>query len=67
MATRLNINVSDDTAQLLKDMASRNGTSVTEIVRRAVGVYKYIDDGTRNGKDVQIVGDDDVTTLAIIR
>jgi predicted transcriptional regulator len=67
MATRLNINVSDETAQLLKEMAERGETSVTEIVRRAVGVYKYVEDGARQGKDIQIVGPNDVTTIAIVR
>jgi hypothetical protein len=67
MATRLNINVSDETAQLLREMAARGDTSVTEIVRRAVGVYKYIEDGARHGKDIQIVGPNDITTLAIVR
>jgi hypothetical protein len=67
VVTRLNINVSDETAQLLKEMADHGETSVTEIVRRAVAVYKYIEEGARQGKDIQIVGSNDVTTVAIVR
>jgi predicted transcriptional regulator len=65
--TRLNINVSDETAQLLRQMADRGDTSVTEIVRRAVAVYKYFEDAASEGKDVRIVGTDEITTLAIVR
>lgn len=45
--TRLSVNINSETAQALQDLASRHGTSVTEIVRRAIGVYKFVDDETQ--------------------
>ena len=67
MATRLNINVSNQTAKLLRELAERNETSVTEVIRRAVSVYKYIEDEvTINHKVVKLVSDDEVTTLALV-
>jgi hypothetical protein len=67
MATRLSINVSDQTAKLLRDLAERNETSVTEIVRRAVGVYKYIEDADLDGKEVKLVGPDVTETIKMVR
>jgi predicted transcriptional regulator len=67
MATRLSVNINDDTARALKELAERNETSVTEVVRRAIGVYKYIEDEvTLKHKVLQLVSDDEVTTLALV-
>lgn len=33
-----------ETAQELRDLMHRKGTSATEIVRRAIGVYKFLSD-----------------------
>lgn len=68
MATRLSVNINDETAEALRELADRKGTSVTEIVRRAVSVYKFVEDevGT-NGKQLQLVGrNDQVTQVAMI-
>lgn len=55
MATRLNVNLNDDTARALRDLAAEQGTTVTEIVRRAVSVYKFFDDARDEGKSIQLV------------
>ena len=55
MATRLSININDDTAKALRDVAEREDTSVTEIVRRAVSVYKFFYDEDQAGKEIQLV------------
>lgn len=44
MTTRLNVNINDETAAALKDLAERRQTTVTEIVRRSVSTYKFIED-----------------------
>lgn len=67
MTARLNINVTDADAAWLRAAAARDETSVTEVVRRAVGVYDHIDCAVHAGKTVQIVGPHDVTTLAVLR
>lgn len=51
MTTRLNVNINDETALALRDMADRRSTSVTEIVRRAISVYKFVEDKTVFGGD----------------
>ena len=42
MTVRLSVNVNDETQHALEDLAERKNTTVTEIVRRAVSVYKFI-------------------------
>ena len=44
MATRLSVNINDETARALKELAERRETSVTDIIRRAVSVYKFVED-----------------------
>lgn len=69
MAVRLSVNINDETEQALKELAERRGTTVTEIVRRAVSVYKFVEDEVgRDGKALQIVDrqNDTVTSVAMI-
>lgn len=67
MTTRLSVNINDETAQALKELATRRGTSVTEIVRRAVAVYKFVEDEVGQGKTLQLVDKNDrVTTVAMV-
>lgn len=47
MAVRLNINLSDESAAVLKELAERNGITITEAVRRSVAMYKFIDEEIR--------------------
>lgn len=49
MTTRLSINVNNETAAALRELAERHETSVTEIIRREVGLYKFVTDETADG------------------
>lgn len=67
MATRLNVNINDDTARALRDLAEEESTSVTEIVRRAVSVYKFFDDARDEGKTIQLIDQDsNVTSVQLV-
>lgn len=67
MTTRLNVNVNDATAAALRDLAAEEGTTVTEIVRRAVSVYKFFDDARDQNKTIQLVDEDEgVTTIQMV-
>jgi predicted transcriptional regulator len=68
MSTRLSININDETAAALQELAKKRGVSVTEIVRRAVSVYKFVEDEVSDGdKTLQLVDNQDrVTQLAIL-
>jgi predicted DNA-binding helix-hairpin-helix protein len=68
MAVRLNVNINNETETALKKLAAKRGTSVTEIVRRAVAIYEYLEDETSDGKKVQLVDSKDrpVTKVAFL-
>ncbi len=47
---RLNVNMNEQTAKDLKELADRDGLSFTETIRRAVAIYKYIRDEVRKDR-----------------
>lgn len=59
MSVRLNINLADDSAADLRELARRHDVSVTEAVRRAISVYKFVDEQvTVKDRKLQIVDED---------
>jgi hypothetical protein len=57
VATRLSVNIRTWLPSI----------SITEVIRRAVGVYKYIEDEvTINHKVLKLVSDEEVTTLTLV-
>ncbi|MFN8192512.1 MAG: ribbon-helix-helix protein, CopG family [Nocardioidaceae bacterium] len=68
MTTRLSININDETAQALRELADESGTTVTEVVRRAVSVYKFFDDARDEGKTIQLVSpnEEKVTQIQLV-
>lgn len=50
---RLNVNLNAATADALKRLSDEQGVSLTEVVRRAISVYKFIDDERRSGHRIQ--------------
>jgi L-serine deaminase len=57
--TRLSINLSREAAAALKDIKEKRGLSYTEAIRRAIAVYKFVEDETAKGHRIQVVGDGD--------
>ena len=51
---RLSVNMNQETADALREIAEVYGVSVTEAVRRAVSVAHFVEEQTRAGKTVQI-------------
>lgn len=68
MTTRLNVNINEETAAALRELAARRDTSVTEIVRRSVAVYKFVEDEVgAGGKTLQVVdADETVTSIQMV-
>lgn len=54
-SVRLSVNMNPETAEALRDLASRSGgISVTEAVRRAVALAHYFAETTDEGNKIQI-------------
>ena len=67
MTTRLNVNINDETAAALRELAARRETTVTEIVRRAVSVYKFVEDEVVDGKkSLKLVSRDGQETVVSV-
>lgn len=48
---RLSVNVALDVGEAIDELAKRHGTTITDVIRRAVSTCKYIDDeATAGGK-----------------
>lgn len=50
---RLSVNINKETAEAIKALAESNGISATEVIRRAVSVYKFIDDEVKSGRNIK--------------
>ena len=52
--TRLSVNVPVSTMALLRRVAQERGTSITDVVRRAIALLKLIDDAEKDGLELQV-------------
>lgn len=51
---RLSLNVSAETMSVLRDYAGRKGISLTEAVRRAIGILNFVDEAQESGASLVI-------------
>lgn len=52
LGRRLSVNVALDVAAAIEELAARHGVAITEVVRRAISAYKYLDDERALGRKV---------------
>ena len=52
MAVRLTVNLSDEVAQALRELAEKRGTTVCEALRHAISTEKFINDKIEKGERV---------------
>lgn len=64
--TRLNVNLNQETADALRLVAEQRGISFTEAVRRAISVYKFVEDELAEGHRVQAVDADSGTVRELV-
>lgn len=55
---RLNVNMNEKTALELREVAEGDRVSITEVVRRAIALYRYVRTETRNGRVLMIMDKD---------
>jgi Ribbon-helix-helix protein, copG family len=63
---RLSVNLNKETADALKEMAKEHGISFTEAVRRAISVYKFIDDEVHEGRKVHTLDADNKNVRELV-
>jgi hypothetical protein len=52
---RLSVNLNQETALAIKRIACRSGTSVTEGIRRAISIYKFLQDENLKGRKIHVM------------
>jgi hypothetical protein len=53
--TRLSVNLSLDTAAVLKQLATRKGITITDAIRRAIAVWSFVEDELDKGNRIAVV------------
>lgn len=51
---KVSMNLTDDVIEALKDVAKRENVTMTEVTRRAISIFKYLDDAQNSGKSVLV-------------
>jgi hypothetical protein len=52
---RLSVNVSTETAEAFKSAARRKGLTITEGARRAIAVWKFVEDEAAAGNELAVI------------
>lgn len=55
---RLSINLSADTADSFRALIERKGLTITEGIRRAIIVWKFVEDETARGNQIAVIEQD---------
>jgi predicted transcriptional regulator len=58
MPTKVTVNLPDETVQAIKDIATRNGTTVTEALRQAIESRRFLQDEVDKGSKLLIKDSD---------
>jgi hypothetical protein len=65
-AIRLSINLSAETAGMFKALTGRKGLTLTEGVRRAVAVWKFVEDEVTAGNKLAVIEADGAIRLVML-
>lgn len=52
--TKVSMNLSDEIVGVLRELAERDGLTQTEVARRAISTWKFLDDAQQSGNAVLI-------------
>jgi hypothetical protein len=55
---RLNVNLNQETAEALKEIAKKENISLTEAVRRAIAILKFVEEEQDRGRKIQTMDRD---------
>ena len=60
---RMTVELPDQINSVLEGLAQRSGTSKTEILRRAIGTYKILQDERSRGSEIQLTRNGEITRV----
>lgn len=56
---RLSVNLHKGTSDVLQNLAKRQNLSLTETIRRAISIYKFVMDEQRQGRKILTMDEDE--------
>jgi hypothetical protein len=65
-SVRLSVNLSNETAQTFRALIRRKGLSITEGIRRAIIVWKFVEDETSKGNQIAIIERDESVRKVVL-
>jgi hypothetical protein len=63
---RLSINLSIETVEAFKELVDRKGVTITEGIRRAIVVWKFVEDETSRGNQIAVIQKDETVRKVLI-
>jgi hypothetical protein len=63
---RLSINLSAETADSFKALLERKGLSITEGIRRAITVWRFLEDETAKGNQIAVIEQDESVRKVVL-
>jgi hypothetical protein len=63
---RLSVNLSIESAENFRALIRRKGLSITEGIRRAIAVWKFVEDETSKGNQIAVIERDDSVRKVIL-
>jgi hypothetical protein len=57
-SVRLSVNLSVESAETLRTLIRRKGLTITEGIRRAIAVWKFVEDENSNGNQLAVIEQD---------
>ncbi len=64
---KVSVNLPEDAVQALKDMAKRDGTTMTEALRRSISLQKFVEEQEADGGAILVKDKNDVVQRLVIR
>jgi hypothetical protein len=63
---RLSVNLSFETAEIFKTLIERKGLSISEGIRRAIAVWKFLEDEEALGNQIAVVEPDETVRKVVL-
>jgi hypothetical protein len=63
---RLSVNLNEETAEELKSLIGRRGFSISEGVRRAIAVWKFLEDEKSRGNEIAVIEADGSARIVVL-
>ena len=63
---RLSVNLGAETAEIFRELIERKGLSISEGVRRAIAVWKFLEDEKALGNQIAVIEPDDSVRKVVL-